>query len=72
MKFLDLKAGEEIDVPMEHIHKVKWVTTTKNGHTRVTYARQAVLPDGHKYTRFMSKADWDALDVPEAETVPKG
>jgi hypothetical protein len=71
MKFLDMKEGMEVDVPLEYIRKVKWQTTTKNGHTRVTYARQAVLPDNKKYTRFMSRKDWDELDVPEAEPAPK-
>lgn len=61
MQFFNVKKREKVDVPEDQIKKT--VYKGKSGQMR--YAVRAVDDDGTNLTRFVSKDDYDALDVPE-------
>ena len=61
VEFYDVKVREKVKIPKDRITKIK--ITQKNGQVR--FAFRALTEDGRKLTKFCSKADWDAMDVPE-------
>jgi len=63
IQFYDVRRREKVDVPEANIKKTSFERTTKAGKLQVRYALTALM-DGSKLTKFVSKVDWDALDVP--------
>lgn len=61
MQFYNVKKREKVEVGEEKLKK----TTYQGKGGQVRYAVRAVDDDGTNLTRFVSKDDWDALDVPE-------
>ena len=61
IEFYDVKIREKVAIPEDRITKIK--IEQKNGQIR--FAFRALTEDGRKLTKFCSKADWDALNVPE-------
>jgi hypothetical protein len=61
IEFYDVKIREKVKIPKDKITKIQ--ITQKNGQVR--YAFRAMTDDGRKLTKFCSKADWDAMDVPK-------
>jgi hypothetical protein len=64
IQFYDVRSRQKVDVPKERIRKTRYERTTKSGATRTSYALRGEH-GGSKLTKFVSQADWDALDVPE-------
>jgi hypothetical protein len=64
IQFYDVKSRQKVGVPDSQIKKTKFERPTKDGGTQTRYAFRAVH-NGSKLTRFASKADWEALNVPE-------
>jgi hypothetical protein len=51
-------------LPEERIRKTRYERSTKDGSTRTSYALRGEH-EGTKLTKFVSRSDWEALDVPE-------
>jgi hypothetical protein len=64
IQFYDVKTRQKVGVPESDLRKTKFTKETKEGGTRATYALLATH-DGRKLMKFCSKADWEALAVPE-------
>lgn len=62
IEFYDLKLKKKVQIDEGKVRKVTF--ETKSG-TR--YGLKATTDDGRKLTKFTSKADWDALNVPVGE-----
>lgn len=60
IEFYDVKTRSKVSVEMSSVSKTTF--TTKNGQER--YGLRAKTKDGRSLTKFVSKADWDKLDVP--------
>jgi len=67
VEFYDVKARAKVSVPESQIRKVRYERTTKDGGTSTRYAFRA-QHNGTNLTKFCSKQDWDALNVPEEST----
>ena len=59
--FYDVKLRKKVSIDQSKVKKVTF--KTKNGQLR--YALRAKTEDGRNLTKFVSKSDWEALDVPE-------
>jgi hypothetical protein len=71
MKFYNVKTRSSVEIDEKDIKKVKYTRKTANGDQfRYAIRTQFTNPDGTKInlTKFVSKTDWDALDVPVEET----
>jgi hypothetical protein len=64
IQFYNVKTKQKISIPKEKIKKIKYEKKTVNG-VRTSYALRANSDEGQKLTKFVSKEDWDRLDVPE-------
>jgi hypothetical protein len=64
VQFYDVKSRQKVNVPESQITKTKFERTTKDGSTQTRFALRAVH-EGTKLTKFCSRSDWEALDVPE-------
>jgi hypothetical protein len=64
IQFYDVKLRQKVSIPESSVRKTKFERTTKDGSTQTRYALRAVN-EGTKLTKFCSKADWEALNVPE-------
>jgi hypothetical protein len=64
VEFYDVKLRQKVSIPESQIRKTKFERTTKSGDIQTRYALRATN-QGTKLTKFASKADWDALNVPE-------
>jgi hypothetical protein len=53
-----------VSVSSDKIKKIRFSRKGKDGQTTYTYAVRAEI-DGMKLTKFVSKDDWNGLDVPE-------
>lgn len=60
IEFYDVKTRSKVSVELKNVSKTTF--TTKNGQER--YGLRAKTEDGRSLTKFVSKADWDKLDVP--------
>lgn len=60
IEFYDVKTRSKVSVEIANVSKTTF--TTKNGQER--YGLRAKTKDGRSLTKFVSKADWDKLDVP--------
>lgn len=63
IEFYDVKLRTKVAIEEANIRKTTF--ETKNGQVR--YGLRAKTEDGRNLTKFVSKADWDSLDVPEEE-----
>ncbi len=65
IEFYSVKHRKKIPVPETNVKKTTYTRTTKAGKTQIRYAVTAEY-DGSKLTKFVSQADWEAFDLPEA------
>lgn len=65
VSFYNVKKKSSVDIDESGVTKVKYERQTKSGDTRTSYAVKAVDDDGTKLTKFMSAANWQALDAKE-------
>ena len=63
IEFYDVRKKAKVQVPESAVRKVTFERQTKSGDTSVRYGFKAEY-EGSKMTKFVSKADWDALDAP--------
>lgn len=63
IEFYDVKLKQKVQIDESKVRKATF--RTKNGQTR--YGLRATTDDGRNLTKFVSKATWDELDVPEEE-----
>ena len=63
VEFYDVRKRAKVSVTEGDIKKTSYERTTKAGKLSVRYALVAQV-DGSKLTKFVSKDDWDALNVP--------
>ena len=59
--FYDVKTRQKVSIDDKQITKTTF--ETKNGQTR--YGIRGKTADGRVLTKFVSKADWDTMKVPE-------
>ncbi len=62
VEFYDVKLRKKVSVENSKVTKTTF--DTKNGQVR--YGLRAKTEDGRNLTKFVSKADWDKLDVPQS------
>lgn len=62
IEFYDVKLRQKVKVPQSKVTKTTF--DTKNGQVR--YGLRAKTEDGRNLTKFVSKADWDKLDVKQS------
>ncbi|HXG07726.1 MAG TPA: hypothetical protein VNI77_10430 [Nitrososphaera sp.] len=67
IQFYNVKTKQKVSVPQDKLKKVKYERKTASG-VKSSYALRAEV-DGQKLTKFVSKGDWDKLDVPEEKVV---
>jgi hypothetical protein len=60
VEFYDVKTKSKVKVEDKDVTKTTF--TTNNGQTR--YGLRGKTKDGRNLTKFVSKADWDKLNVP--------
>ena len=60
IEFYDVKLRKKVSINEDNVRKVTF--ETKNGQTR--YGLRAKTDDGRNLTKFVSKSDWDSLNVP--------
>ena len=58
--FYDVKLRKKVSIDKSKVKKVTF--KTKNGQLR--YALRAKTEDGRNLTKFVSKSDWEELNVP--------
>ncbi len=63
VEFYDVKTRQKVKIEENQVKKTTF--KTKNGQTR--YGLRAKTDDGRNLTKFVSKGDWDTLDVPVEE-----
>lgn len=61
IEFYDVKLKKKVQIDEANVRKTTF--TTKNNQTR--YGLRAKTDDGRNLTKFVSKGDWDALNVPQ-------
>jgi hypothetical protein len=61
IEFYDVKIRQKVKIDDKNVKKVTF--QTKNGQTR--YGLRAKTDDGRNLTKFVSKADWEKMNLPE-------
>jgi len=61
IEFYDVKLKSKVKIEQSNVRKVTF--ETRNGQIR--YGLRATTEDGRNLTKFVSKADWETLDVPQ-------
>ncbi len=61
IEFYDVKLRQKVNIDESKVKKTTF--NTKNGQVR--YGLRATTDDGRKLTKFVSKANWDELKLPE-------
>jgi hypothetical protein len=64
IEFYDVKKREKVQIDESQVKKTKYEREGKDGKTNVRYALRA-QNEGTNLTKFVSEADWKALDAPE-------
>jgi hypothetical protein len=64
IQFYDVKLRQKVSIPEAEVRKTKFERTTKDGGTQTRYGLRAIHK-GTKLTKFCSRDDWEALNVPE-------
>lgn len=60
VEFYDVKLKKKVAIDEGNVKKTTF--TTKNGQVR--YGLRAKTDDGRNLTKFVSKDNWDSMDVP--------
>jgi len=60
VEFYDVKLKKKVQVEEKDVRKTTF--NTKNGQVR--YGLRAKTSDGRNLTKFISKPDWDKMNVP--------
>jgi hypothetical protein len=63
IEFYDVKLRQKVQIDEGNVKKTTF--ETKNGQVR--YGLRATTDDGRKLTKFVSKTDWETLEVPVEE-----
>jgi hypothetical protein len=63
IEFYDVKLRQKVQIDEANVKRTTF--ETKNGQTR--YGLRATTDDGRKLTKFVSKADWDGMNLPIEE-----
>jgi hypothetical protein len=63
IEFYDVKVRQKVQIDESQVKKVTF--QTKNGQTR--YGLRAKTDDGRNLTKFVSKSDWEKLNLPVGE-----
>jgi hypothetical protein len=63
IEFYDVKSKKKVSIAEKDVTKTKF--QAKNGRT--TYGLRGKTSDGRTLTKFIGKADWDKLKVPESK-----
>ena len=63
IEFYDVKLKKKVAIEESNVKKTTF--TTKNGQVR--YGLRAKTDDGRNLTKFVSKTNWDEMDVPVEE-----
>jgi len=61
IEFYDVKVRAKVQIDESQVKKTTF--ETKNGQVR--YGLRAKTEDGRNLTKFVSKADWENLNLPE-------
>ena len=61
IEFYDVKTRKKVQIEEKNVKKVTF--ETKNGQTR--YGLRAKTDDGRNLTKFVSKSDWESLNLPK-------
>ncbi len=61
IEFYDVKTRQKVKIDEKNVKKVTF--ETKNGQTR--YGLRAKTADGRNLTKFVSKSDWESLNLPK-------
>jgi len=61
IEFYDVKTRQKVQIDEKNVVKVTF--ETKNGQTR--YGLRAKTADGRNLTKFVSKSDWESLNLPK-------
>jgi hypothetical protein len=61
IEFYDVKIKQKVEIDESNVKKTTF--TTKNGQVR--YGLRAKTDDGRNLTKFISKPDWDKMNVAE-------
>ena len=61
IEFYDVKIRQKVQIEEKDVVKVTF--TTKNGQTR--FGLRGKTADGRNLTKFVSKADWEKMNLPE-------
>ena len=61
IEFYDVKLKKKVSIAEKEIRKTKFVSDSG----RTTYGLRGKTADGRNVTKFVSKADWEKLAVPE-------
>ena len=64
IEFYDVKEGKKVSISESSVTKKVYTRTTKAGKEQQRFAFRGKTSDGRNLTRFVSKADFDALDAP--------
>jgi hypothetical protein len=64
VEFYDVKNRKKVELQDSQISKTSYSSTTKSGAVRTRYAFRGKLSDGRNVTKFCTKSDWDAKNVP--------
>ncbi len=61
VEFYDVKLKKKVSIDEKNVKKTTF--TTKNGQVR--YGLRAKTDDGRNLTKFVSKDNWDKMNVPQ-------
>lgn len=61
IEFYDVKVRSKVSIDESNVKKVTF--ETKNGQVR--YGLRAKTEDGRNLTKFVSKGDWEKLNLPQ-------
>ncbi len=61
IEFYDVKVRSKVSIDESNVKKVTF--ETKNGQVR--YGLRAKTDDGRNLTKFVSKGDWEKLNLPQ-------
>ena len=65
IEFYDVKERTKVSIDESNVTKKRYTRETKAGTTQERYALRGKTADGRNLTKFVSKANWDALNAPE-------
>ncbi len=60
VEFYDVKLKKKVSLPESQVKKV----TFKTNKGQIRYGLRGKTSDGRNLTKFISKADWDKMNVP--------